>query len=142
VTGDQFAEDVVAEIRDILDIDEDEILTIQTPQFERADDVEAGRPPLTADAMDRLTHADESDLQDLGLRKWSDESGLWLLPYKWHPHLPPEYPLLSILDEWTSRSEMPANPDKRFGVLAVGIAPEFEKQNDRPLEPDTDREVS
>jgi hypothetical protein len=129
VTGDQFAEDVVAEIRDILDIDEDETLVVQTPQFEREDGVEPGSPPLTADAMDRLTHADESDLQDLGLRKWSDKTGMWLLPYEWHPHLPPEYPLLNILGEWTSRSEMPATPGKRYGMLSVGIVPDFEKDD-------------
>jgi hypothetical protein len=133
VTSDKFAEYVVAEISDVLDMDEDETLVIQTPQFEREDGVNPGSPPLTADAMDRLTHADESDLQDLGLRKWSDESGLWLLPYEWHPHLPPEYPLLSIFEEWTSRSEMPATPDKRFGVLAVGIVPDFENDNGRDL---------
>jgi hypothetical protein len=132
-------ERVVAEIRGALEMDEAETLIIQTPQFEREDGVEPGEPPLTEDAMDRLKHADESELKKLGLRRWSDETGLWLLPHEWHPHLPPEYPLLSILDEWTCRDEMPATPDKRFGVLSAGIVPDFEKLNDRSDEPDTDR---
>jgi hypothetical protein len=138
----RFAEDVVAEIRDVLDMNEDETLVIQTPQFGREDGVEPGEPPLTEHAMDRLKHADESDLKELGLRKWSDETGLWLLPHEWHPHLPPEYPLLNILDEWTSRSEMPAKPDKRFGVLSAGIVPEFEKRNGRSVHTDTQQEGS
>jgi hypothetical protein len=131
---DRFTEDLVAEIRGVLDIDGDETLTIQTPQFERADGVEPGELPRTPDAMDRLKHADKSALKELGLRKWSDETGLWLLPHEWHPHIPPEYPLLTILDEWTSRSEMPATPDKRFGALSAGIVPEFENRNGRTVD--------
>jgi hypothetical protein len=133
---DRFAEDLVAEIGDVLDIDGDETLTIRTPQFEREDGIDPGEPPLTEDAMDRLKHADKSDLEELGLRKWSDETGLWLLPHEWHPHLPPEYPLLNILDEWTNRREMPAKPDKRFGVLSVGIIPEFEERNGQSVHTD------
>jgi hypothetical protein len=136
---DQFAEDVVAEIRDVLDMDEEETLVIQTPQFERNDGVEPSEPPLTEDAMDCLKHAEKEELKELGLRRWSDETGLWLLPHEWHPHIPPEYPLLSILDEWTSRGEMPATPDKRFGVLSVGIVPDFEKRNDRSVDTGTEQ---
>jgi len=115
-------ESVLAEIDDVLDI-------IQTPQFERADGVAPADPPLTTDAMDRIKRADESELKELGLRKWSDESGLWLLPHEWHPHLPPDYDLVTINDERTSRSQMSATPDKRFGVLSAGIVPDFEKRN-------------
>ncbi|WP_153952872.1 hypothetical protein [Halosegnis longus] len=126
---DTSAADVVAEIRDALGMDDDETVAIQTPQFERNDDVTPSEPPLTVDAMDRLKHADESELTQLGLQKWSDETGLWLLPHEWHPYIPPEYPLLDIFDEWTSRGEMPATPDKRFGILSAGIVPDFEKRN-------------
>ena len=120
-------DDVIERIRDALGIDEDETLVVRTPQFDRRDGVQPGDPPLTTEAMDKLKQADESELEDLGLRQWSDETGLWLLPHEWHPHLPPEYPLLNIFDEETCRSEMPSNPDKRYGVLSVGIVPEFER---------------
>ena len=122
----RVAEEVIGKIRDALDMDDEDTLVVQTPQFEREDGVEPGEPPLTYDAMNRLRRAEESTLQELGLRKWSDETGLWLLPHEWHPHIPSDYPLLSILDETTTREEMPAKPDKRLGVLSVGIVPDFE----------------
>ena len=120
------AERLAGEVRDALGMDDDEQLTIRTPQFDRTDGIEPSEPPLTHDAMDRLKQADKDELGELGLQKWSDETGLWLLPHEWHPHIPEDYPLLSILDEETTRGEMPANPDKRFGVLSVGIVPDFE----------------
>jgi len=129
------AEKFVEKIRDALDIDEDDELVVQTPQFERPDDVEPAEPPLTHEAMDALKRADKDELDELGLSKWSDETGLWLLPHEWHPHIPEDYPLLSILNEWTTRADMSANPDKRFGVLSVGIVPNFE----RPLQAETGR---
>jgi len=120
---------IVQSIRDALGVEDGKTLVVQTPQFERQDGIEPGQPPLTHDAMDRLTEADKETLKELGLRKWSDETGLWLLPHEWHPHVPPEYPVMDILNEWTTRSEKPATPDKRFGVLSFGIVPEFEKED-------------
>lgn len=119
-------------------MDDDEELVVQTPQFERTDGVEPAEPPLTHEAMDALKRADKDELGDLGLQKWSDETGLWLLPHEWHPHIPEDYPLLSILNEWTARGEMPANPDKRFGVLSVGIVPDFERPVNTATEQDGD----
>ena len=121
------AEKVIGEIRDALGMDDDETLVVQTPQFERGDGVEPAEPPLTHGAMNRLRRAEKSELEDLGLRKWSDETGLWLLPHEWHPHIPRDYPLFSIMNNTTTRGEMPAKPDKRFGVLSVGIVPDFER---------------
>lgn len=131
---DLFAKAVAMNLREVLDIRPGETLVMQTPQFERPDDADVGDPPLTPAAMDRLKQASEDELKALGLQPWSKESGLWLLPHEWHPHIPPEYPLQSILDEETTRSEMPAVPDKRFGMLSVGIVPEFargETERDR-----------
>jgi hypothetical protein len=125
------ADDILARIRDALGMEKGEKLVVQTPRFEREDGVEPGEPPLTYTAMNRLRRADESELKELGLRKWSDDTGLWLLPHEWHPHIPDHYPLLSILDETSTRAEMPANPDKRFGVLSVGIVPDFEHSDGR-----------
>jgi hypothetical protein len=34
---------------------------------------------------------------------------------------------------------MPATPDKRFGVLSVGIVPDFEKRNDRSVDTGTEQ---
>jgi len=124
--SDQVAKEVVEKIRNTLDMGDGENLVVQTPQFDRKDGVKAGEPPLTHGAMNALRRADKSELKQLGLRKWSDETGLWLLPHEWHPHIPDDYPLLSILDETRTRGEMPANPDKRMGVLSVGIVPDFE----------------
>lgn len=127
--AEEHAKNVVDRIREELDIPEDEDLVIQTPQFERQDGVEPGEPPLTEDAMERLKEADEEELKELGLRKWSEESGLWLLPHDWHEHIPPEYPLVDINTRNTKRADLPANPDKRAGVLSVGIIPKFERGN-------------
>lgn len=125
--GRSDAERLVEELRDTLDMDEDETLVLRGPQFDRGDGVEPGQPPLTEAAMKSLERAEESELKDLGLRKWSDETGLWLLPHEWHPHIPEDWPMLNILDEETCRAEYPAEPDKRFGVLSFGIVPEFER---------------
>jgi len=132
--SDDTHEQIVAQIRSALDMDDDERLVIQTPQFERTDDTEPGEPPLTYKAMNRLRKASKDELGSLGLQKWSDETGLWLLPHEWHPHIPEEYPLLSIMDRTETRADMPANPDKRFGVLSVGIVPDFERQDGKALE--------
>lgn len=121
---------LIDRIRDALDMEEGETLVVRTPQFERHDGIEPGQPPLTPTAMDEIKKLDESELKELGLRKWSDDTGLWLLPHEWHPHIPADYPLLDILGEEETRANMPANPDKRAGMLAVGIVPEFEEDNE------------
>lgn len=118
---------VVGLIRDTLGIAEDEELVVQTPEFERTDDVEPGEPPLTHSAVDRLKEADKEELEELGLQRWSEDNGLWLLPHEWHPHIPEDYEFLNIMDETVTRSDYPAEPDKRFGALSFGIVPEFEK---------------
>lgn len=120
-------EQIVSAIRDALDMDDGETLVVQTPKFERSDGVGPSEPPLTEAAMDRLKKADRSELKALGLRRWSDVTGLWLFPHEWHPHIPEEYPLTDINGERTCRAEYPATPDKRFGVLSFGIVPEFER---------------
>lgn len=124
------ARKVTDKIRDALDMGDDETLVVQTPQFERTDDTDPGDPPLTYAAMNELRRADKATLKDLGLQRWSDDTGLWLLPHEWHPHIPEDYPLVSIMDRTETRREMPANPDKRFGALSVGIVPDFERGED------------
>lgn len=124
------SDQLLSSIRDALGMEEGETLVVQTPQFEREDGVEPSEPPLTHEAIERLEAADKSELESLGLRKWSDETGLWLLPYEWHPHIPEDYELLDILGDPTTRSEYPAQPDKRFGVLSFGIVPDFEDTDD------------
>lgn len=119
--------DVLAAIRNALDMEPGDELVISTPQFDRADEREPGEPPLTADAMDALKRADKDTLKELGLRKWSDDTGLWLFPHEWRPHIPDDYECVSINDEVVTRGEYPAVPDKRFGVLSFGIVPAFER---------------
>lgn len=125
---------LVQKIRSVLDIPDDEDLVVQTPQFERQDGVEPGDPPLTRDGMDAVKHASEDELKNLGLQKWSDDTGLWLLPHEWHPHIPEDYQLRSILDEEKTRADLPANPDKRHGLLSVGIVPEFERSDETAVD--------
>lgn len=119
--------EIVRTIRDALGLGDDDEVEIITPQFERTDGVEPGEPPLTYSAMNELRKADVSELESLGLRRWSDETGLWLLPHEWYPHIPADYPLLSIMNRTATRGEMPTVPDKRHGVLSVGIVPDFER---------------
>ena len=121
------SEKLLNRIRDGLGMDYDEKLVVQTPKFERTDGVEPAEPPLTESAMDQIKSAEKETLTQFGLQKWSDDTGLWLLPHEWHPHIPEDYELLSIMNERKTRRDMPANPDKRFGMLSVGIVPEFEK---------------
>lgn len=134
--SDDTHEQIVAQIRSALDMRDGETLVIQTPQFERTDDAEPAEPPLTYKAMNSLRKASKDELSSLGLQKWSDDTGLWLLPHEWHPHIPDDYPLLSIMDRTKTRADMPANPDKRFGVLSVGIVPDFEHGDNALIEVD------
>lgn len=127
---------IMDEIREVLDVGDDEEVVVQTPQFDRVDDVDPGEPPLTEGEMDLLKEADKDTLVELGLQMWSEETGLWLLPHEWHPFIPEDYPLLSINKRWTSRAEMPETPDKRFGVLSVGIVPDFEDVDVDEIVPD------
>lgn len=118
-------------IRDALGMDDDETLIVSSSQHDRIDGVEPSEPPLTNLAMDRLKTLDKDTLAGMGLRKWSDETGVWLLPHEWHPHIPDDYPLTDILGDTEFRRDMGANPDKRFGVLAAGIVPDFEDPQER-----------
>lgn len=128
MSGDSIdMDDLVNEIRDALGMDDDETLVVRSSQHERIDGVEPDDPPLTHSALDRLKTLDGDELADLGLCKWSDESGLWLLPHEWHPHIPDDYLLTDICGKTEFRGDMPANPDKRFGVLSAGIIPDFEE---------------
>lgn len=125
-----MSKDLLETIRSALDMDEGEDLIIQTPQFERQDGKDPGDPPLTNSAMNSLRRADKETLAELGMQKWNDDTGLWLLPHEWHAHIPKDYPLYSILNKTTTRGDMPATPDKRFGMLSVGIVPDFERRPD------------
>lgn len=123
-------QDAAEQLADALGLEPGDTVRVRTPQFERADDIEPGEAPLTHGALDRLTEADEATLTDLGLQKWSDDSRVWLLPWEWHDQIPGDYPLTDIFGEQSSRADLPAEPDKRFGALSVGIVPAFEQERD------------
>lgn len=105
---------------------DDERIEVVTPQFDREDGITPGDPPSTHEEMNQLLEATEAELKELGLRKWDDESGLWLLPHDWYRDIPDNFPLLDITGEASTRGDLPAVPDKRFGCLSIGIVPDFE----------------
>lgn len=118
---------IIEKIHSALGTNDDDKIVIKTPQFKRQDGIDPDHPPLTHEAMDELAQMEQSELEEMGLLKWSDETGVWLLPHEWHSHIPRDYPLVDIFDEETTRGEMPAEPDKRLGVLSAGIVPAFER---------------
>jgi hypothetical protein len=125
----EFAEHVVRRVRDALDMDEDETLEIKTPQFDRRDGVEPEEPPLTEEEFDQLRELSTEELSELGLRKW-DESGLMLFPHEWYPHIPDGVTVTDINGETYEFDRTCASDDKRFGVLAYGIVPDYERDAD------------
>lgn len=54
--------------------------------------------------------------------------GLWLFPYQWYPHIPEGMELLDINGETELFKKGVTDDDMRFGVLAYGIVPDFEKR--------------
>lgn len=101
-----------------------ETIEITTPQFEREDGLKPIENP--ADLFNSLTKLNKETLLQIGLRQWSDY-GLWLFPYQWYDHIPEGMELLDINGATEIFKRGVTDDDMRFGVLAFGIVPDFER---------------
>lgn len=101
-----------------------ECLQIQTPQFEREDDIQPIKNPTELFAKLHTLFPDT--LRQLGLRPWGDY-GLWLFPHQWYEHIPKGMRLLCIDGSTELFEKGVTDDDMRGGVLAYGIVPDFEK---------------
>ena len=112
-------DDFAAALREAIGADPDEPVEVVTPQFERHDGVGVDWTP--DDRMDiyGLVNADEETVEELGLRKWSDNH--WLLPAEWYDHIPDGTILESINGEVFEFEHGVSDDDRRFGVLPYGI---------------------
>lgn len=86
--------------------------------------------PHTHSGLDMLKLEDKETLEDRGLRKHSNDTGLWLLPYGWHPHIPTDYLLINTDNGGTFRHELGEDPPEMDGKLPAGIVPSFEKEKE------------
>lgn len=93
------------------------------PHRTRGDGRVVNRFPLTMAEFEELRHLPVEKLIDLGLRRWSEETGLLLFPVEWYPMIPPGFMLTSISGETEPFEPGVTDDDCRFGVLAYGIIP-------------------
>lgn len=94
-----------------------------TPQFERQDGQDPAPAPANREEFEKLRDADVDELQELGLRKWSDtdDGELWLFPGEWFDHIPAGFDVETINGETETFDPDEHSRDIRFGVLAYGV---------------------
>lgn len=90
-----------------------------TPQFGREDGVEPEGPPDDFSALHEMT---EDELEEQGLRKWSE--GLYLFPYQWYDDIPNGFEVTTINGEQKPFDPKQDLDERRFGVLPYGIKTE------------------
>ena len=89
-------EDLLAELRDALDLKPGDVVEIRGPQFDRpAGSVKPGAPPATPEAWEALRYLGPNALRALGLGSW-DGADLHLLPAEWYNAIPVGYELVCI----------------------------------------------
>ncbi len=94
-----------------------------TPQFERTDGLV---PVANPHGLFSLLHAmPEEALLKLGMLPWDGQ--LWLFPYEWFNAIPKGFPVQCISGECSKWDAETHEDDRRSGVLAYGIVPEFAK---------------
>ena len=65
-------------------------------------------------------------LVKIGMGQWG-EHGLWLFPYQWYDHIPEGMELMCIDGTTEPFKKGVTDDDYRFGCLAFGIVPDFER---------------
>lgn len=70
-----------------------------------------------------LKNRTEKQLIKLGLRKWSNETNLFLFPGEWFKIIPQGYNVVSISGKPQKFSKHTSDDDTRFGCLPYGIVP-------------------
>jgi hypothetical protein len=111
--------DLADRIREAIGADDDEVVEIVTPQFERRDGVDVDWVPDTKMDIYGLTDAGDETLKELGLRRWNDD--LWLFPAEWYDYIPDGTLVEDINGFVEEFSHGQTDDDRRFGVLAYGI---------------------
>jgi hypothetical protein len=67
------------------------------------------------------------EMEDLGFRRWSEETPIMLIPLWIFPFLPDELECECIDGEKGVRSKDRIDSDHRFGLLAYGVIPKEKK---------------
>lgn len=111
-------------LADAIGIKPGDTVEIRTPQFEREDGLEPIENPTDLFAI--LHTLFPETLKEIGMRPWG-ERGLWLFPYQWYAHIPEGMELMCIDGEIEPFKIGVTDDDMRFGVLAYGIVPDFER---------------
>lgn len=93
------------------------------PHRSRMDGKEAAPAPLTSAEFERLRTLPRDELITLGLRPWSEESGLLLFPFEWYAAIPNGFEVVDIFGKTEQFVAGQTDDDCRYGVLAFGIIP-------------------
>lgn len=112
--------EIAAAIRRAIGVGPNDYAEVETPQFERVDDIEPSEPPLLESEFEALKTLSEDELREAGLQPWNEEHTLWLLPNEWYPHIPKGTELTDIMGE-TFEFERGEDNDQRYGALPYGI---------------------
>ena len=111
--------DLAAAIREAIGAEPDEPIGVSTPQFERTDGVSVDWRPSSKMDIYGLRECSQEELEDLGLRRWSDN--LWLFPAEWYEHIPAGTLIEDINGKVEEFRPGETDDDRRAGVLAYGI---------------------
>jgi hypothetical protein len=101
----------------------DDVTVYAPPHRSRMDGKEAAPAPLTRAEFERLRALPREKLIHLGLRPWSEESGLLLFPVEWYDAIPDGFEVVDIFGKTEQFVAGQTDDDCRFGVLAFGIVP-------------------
>lgn len=99
-------------------------IEVVTPQFERVDGEDPAPAPDGREEFEKLRGLDGERLEELGLRKWSAESDLYLFPGEWFDHIPEGFEVTSIHGPTYEFHADRESRDTRFGALAFGVEAE------------------
>jgi hypothetical protein len=99
-------------------------INVITPQFEREDGKEPAPAPKTREDWAALRDASRETWAEMGMRRWSEESGLWLFPGEWFDHIPAGFEVVDIHENRVVFDPDEMSRDQRFGVLAYGLRAE------------------
>lgn len=101
-----------------------EVIEVITPQFERTDGIKPIANP--SEIIASIHKMSKEALIKIGLGQWG-ENGLWLFPYEWYEHIPEGMELMCIDGTTEPFKNGVTDDDYRFGCLAYGIVPDFER---------------
>lgn len=113
-----FADDFKAAIG----LQDDEVLEVATPQFERTTAVKVAAIDPQIDYAN-LNLKTDAELKALGCGVWgSDDKGTtWLFPKEWYAFIPDGLPVVDINGETEPFKAGVTDDDYRFGCLSFGF---------------------